>query len=192
MTLVGALIGWLTNIIAIKLMFRPIKPVIIPIVNISIQGLLPKRREEISNSIGEIIENELISYKDVFESLFSSESIDSVKKEIKKKIREAIGKKDVNIILKTFKEPIAIYIEKIIEQNGEEMVRELLRKFLLEIPEKINLSEMIENKINTFEMEHFEKMVISIVRKELRHIELLGAVLGFVIGLVQGVIIIIF
>ena len=41
LTIVGGLIGWITNILAIKLLFRPIKPVKIPILNIEILGLIP-------------------------------------------------------------------------------------------------------------------------------------------------------
>ncbi len=47
LTIVGGLIGWITNILAIKLLFRPIKPVKIPILNIEILGLIPKRKNEI-------------------------------------------------------------------------------------------------------------------------------------------------
>ena len=57
LTIVGGLIGWITNILAIKLMFRPINPIKIPILNIEILGLIPKRKNEIATNIGEVISN---------------------------------------------------------------------------------------------------------------------------------------
>ena len=54
LTIVGGLIGWITNILAIKLLFRPIKPVKIPILNIEILGLIPKRKKEIAANIGHL------------------------------------------------------------------------------------------------------------------------------------------
>ena len=57
LTIVGGLIGWVTNILAIKLLFRPIKPIRIPILNIEIIGLIPKRKNEIAANIGEVISN---------------------------------------------------------------------------------------------------------------------------------------
>jgi len=37
-------------------------------------------------------------------------------------------------------------------------------------------------------MMELETLVTSIIKKELQHIELLGAILGFIIGLLQGVV----
>ena len=41
MVIIGAVIGWITNILAIKLLFRPLRPYKIPLLNYEIQGLLP-------------------------------------------------------------------------------------------------------------------------------------------------------
>ncbi len=48
--------------------------------------------------------------------------------------------------------------------------------------ESINISEIVENKINTFEMQEAEKLVVDVINKELKMITNLGGVLGFVIG----------
>jgi uncharacterized membrane protein YheB (UPF0754 family) len=189
MAFIGALIGWVTNIIAIRLIFRPINPVRIPVVNISVQGLLPRRRGEIARNIGEVIEAELVTYEDILDPILSDETMESIKSELKKKIREVIEKRFTNIFLRTFKETAVTYIENIVDSDGTEMIRNFLKKYAQEMPEKINLSKKIEDKINGFEMEYFENILISVVSKELRHIEMLGAVLGFFIGLVQGLVI---
>ena len=47
MVIIGAVIGWITNILAIKLLFRPLRPYKIPLLNYEIQGLLPKRKAEV-------------------------------------------------------------------------------------------------------------------------------------------------
>ncbi|HHT66442.1 MAG TPA: DUF445 family protein, partial [Clostridiales bacterium] len=52
MIIVGALIGWFTNYLAVKMLFRPIRPWRIPLTKIELQGLIPKRREEIAVTIG--------------------------------------------------------------------------------------------------------------------------------------------
>ena len=55
LTIVGALIGWITNILAIKLLFRPLKPIKIPFTPFVILGLIPKRRSELAKVIGEVV-----------------------------------------------------------------------------------------------------------------------------------------
>ena len=47
LTIVGGVIGWITNILAIKLMFRPINSIKISLLNIEILGLIPKRKKKL-------------------------------------------------------------------------------------------------------------------------------------------------
>ena len=44
MTVVGTFIGWITNYIAIKLLFRPYKE--INILGFKLQGVIPKRKND--------------------------------------------------------------------------------------------------------------------------------------------------
>ncbi|MEE9543020.1 MAG: DUF445 family protein, partial [Thermodesulfobacteriota bacterium] len=67
--IIGAAIGWFTNFVAIKLLFRPHEP--ISIMGFSIQGLIPKRRRQIARSMADTIESELLSSKD-FASILDS------------------------------------------------------------------------------------------------------------------------
>jgi hypothetical protein len=46
---VGAVIGWLTNYVAIKLLFRPHVP--FSLLGYQVQGVIPKRRKEIARSM---------------------------------------------------------------------------------------------------------------------------------------------
>ncbi len=54
----------------------------------------------------------------------------------------------------------------------------------------VHLSKIIESKINAFPFEKLEEIILEIAKKELKHIEVLGGVLGLMIGLVQGLVII--
>lgn len=54
--------------------------------------------------------------------------------------------------------------------------------------QKINLRQLIEDQINTFELDYIENLIIEIANKELKLIMSLGFILGGIIGLFQGVI----
>ncbi len=86
LTLIGGLIGWVTNILAIKLLFRPIKPIKIPILNIEIIGLIPKRQKEIAKNIGEVIANELLTVDDLFSEIIKEDDKEDFNEYIKNKI----------------------------------------------------------------------------------------------------------
>ena len=69
--LTSAAIGWITNYIAIKMLFRPHKEINFGF--FKIQGLIPKRKAEIGNGIANVIQNELISIKDVVNNIDKKE-----------------------------------------------------------------------------------------------------------------------
>ena len=49
--------------------------------------------------------------------------------------------------------------------------------------QKINLRQLIEDQINTFELDYIENLIIEIANKELKLIMSLGFILGGIIGL---------
>lgn len=191
LSLIGALIGWITNILAIKLLFKPILP--INILGIKVQGLIPKRREEIAKNIGEIVENELLSLNDVIDNVLTDENIEEVKYILKTRTKEVIAKKVPSIIIAPFKDKICLYVDNIVDEESEGILSEITNRMndRNENGQGIRFAEIIEEKVNTFELAKIESIIVSIAKKELKHIEVLGGVLGFMIGIVQGIMILV-
>lgn len=189
LALIGALIGWLTNIIAIKLIFRPLNPISIPLVGIKLQGLIPKRQKDIAKSIGEVVEQELLSMKDIVNKYIENEDFSQVKFIIFMRVKEIIDEKMPSIIPSSFKKSIYSYLEEKINVEGDKIIKDLAEKMVDKAANKVSLSEIVEEKINSFGLEKIEKIVIAIAKKELKHIEVLGGVLGFLIGIIQGLIV---
>ncbi|MCG8539912.1 MAG: DUF445 family protein [Clostridia bacterium] len=189
LSIVGAFIGWMTNVFAIKLIFRPLNPIKIPILNLEIQGLIPKRKREIANSIGHTVETELISIEEIMDKLIEEENKSEIISEIKKKIRDIAEEKMPSIIPGAIKGIILVYLDEIIEAEGENTINELSDKLINKATSKVKISEIIENKVNNFELVKLEKIILNIAKKELKHIELLGGFIGFCIGFIQGIII---
>lgn len=59
----------------------------------------------------------------------------------------------------------------------------LVNKTMLNILKAIDISKIVENRINDFKIEEGEEIVMQVVKKELQAITIIGGVLGFVIGL---------
>ncbi len=71
--LIGSVIGWITNVIAIKLLFRPYQPIKVPLINLQLQGAIPKRKSEIAAAIGRLVSSELLTGQDLTETLARTE-----------------------------------------------------------------------------------------------------------------------
>lgn len=190
LSIVGALIGWVTNILAIKLLFRPINTIKIPIIGYEIQGLIPKRRKDVAKSIGQTIERELLSIEEILERVIENQSKSEIIDTIKIKIKDVIIKKVPSFLPRYLKDMVLQYIEDVIDEEGEPAINQMLEKLIHKTTESVNIEEMVEQKINELDLYKLEEMIINIANKELKHIEYLGAVLGLIIGIMQGIIII--
>ncbi|HHY90169.1 MAG TPA: DUF445 family protein [Clostridiales bacterium] len=188
---VGAAIGWITNVLAIKFIFRPLQPIQIPILNIRIQGLIPKRQAELAKSIGQIVESELISMEEILYSFTVDESKQSILLGIKEKIKDIVERKLPFFIPASLKKLIYEYIEDILEEEAEQGFEEFAKKMMTQMKESQKIAQMIEQKINGFQLDKLESLVLLVAKKELKHIEILGGVLGFFIGLAQGLIVLV-
>jgi len=87
--LVGGLIGLITNSLAIRMLFRPLKPVYIGKFRLPFTpGLIPKERERLAQSIGDVISRELINKDTLKATLLSG----SMKEHFSRKLDELIDK----------------------------------------------------------------------------------------------------
>lgn len=189
LAVLGGIIGWITNRLAIKMLFRPFQPVNIPLINYKIQGLIPKRKAEIAKSIGETVETELLSMEEIIMELIKGDNKDEILTILKNKIAEIITDKQSPLIPSVFKKMILKYINGMIDEEGDRIITEFIEDTVIKATESIRLSKMIEDRINRFEMEELERIAIKVVKAELRHIEILGGILGFMIGIFQGIFI---
>ncbi|WP_249168581.1 DUF445 domain-containing protein [Alkaliphilus sp. B6464] len=189
LAIVGGVIGWITNLLAIKMLFRPFQPVSIPLINFKIQGLIPKRKAEIARSIGQTVETELLSIEEIIDKLVKSNNKDEILILLKNKITVIVANHLPSIIPSTFKGMISKYINDVIDEEGDKIITEAIEKMIEKATTSIELSKMIEDKVNEFEMEELERIVVNIAKTELKHIEVLGGILGFIIGIFQGIII---
>lgn len=189
LTVIGGLIGWITNILAIKLLFRPITPIRIPILNFEILGLIPKRKKEIAVNIGEVISNELLSMDDILEQALNNSNGENFNSYIIEKIKGIINEK-LNIIPMPFRMMASPYIDEILNKEVPSAISEITDDLLIKAKENVNIQGIIEEKINELDLEKLEDIIIKVAKKELKHIEILGLVLGSIIGVLQGILVI--
>ncbi len=84
------------------------------------------------------------------------------------------------------------YEELVLERwipKGIEVVEELLLKHLDKLLKHLKLEEIIRDQVQAFSLEHLESLIVSIAKRELKLIMYLGGLIGAVIGLFQGIIV---
>lgn len=186
---VGAVIGWFTNYVAIKMLFRPYRP--IKILGYNFQGLIPKRRKEIAHGIAKTIEKELLSAKDLASVLEGLEWREEVEKAVDEIVEHRFKASQIKKIplLGLISENLTYHVKYLLTKEILGHIDERKDLFVEKFQGKVNMKEMLATRIDNLDIKRFEALLTDFIARELRHIEWLGGLIGFIIGAIQvGVI----
>lgn len=140
--LIGAGIGYITNWIAVKMMFRPLKPIKIGTFTLPFTpGIIPKNKSRLAESIGTTISKDLLTEEDLKNVLLS----DTVKNEIRKNIinyQEKLSEKDSSL-----KDLICFYIEKENYDRAISNIESFLSNKIYNAALDADLANLISNQI---------------------------------------------
>ncbi|AVQ20218.1 hypothetical protein A2U10_08760 [Fusobacterium necrophorum subsp. funduliforme] len=186
MVLIGAWIGWITNWLAIKMLFHPYEEK--RFLCFRIQGVIPKRKKDIGSGIARVVEQELLSLRELLEQMDTELIFRNIEKRMDEYLEENLEKE----IQKAF--PFAAMflgkdslekIKALVKQGVLSRKEEICSAFTSHLEENIDIQKMISDKIASFSFQKVEEIIFSLAKKELKHIEWVGAVLGAVIGGLQ-------
>ncbi len=179
-------VGWLTNYIAVKMLFRPRKP--ISFFFFKVQGIFPKRQLALSEKLGELVSKELFSIEDIKKNLDQRALQHTFLKAIEERIDyflEVRLKEEMPLATMFLSDDLKGKIKATLINEVKLFLPEMFEKLLLGLEEKIDIKQIVYEKVRNFSIDKLEDILLSIMKKEFRFIELIGAFLGFIIGLFQ-------
>lgn len=187
---ISALIGYFTNVLAIKLLFWPRKPVNLFL--FKLHGLLPKRQAVVAASIGELVEEQLLSIDDLFDKINTNEMREKIVVIIGDSLKDRLNEVMPRIIPAKIIQIIEDNLEKILRQEAGHLINKVLETGRCHLTQEIQVKKIVEEKINAFDLDKLEIMIRGVSSTELRFIEMLGGILGFIIGVIQVGILLLF
>jgi len=184
---IGAAIGWATNWVAIKMLFRPRREV--RILGLRLQGLIPKRKAEIVERVAEIVAEELVNREDIREMVESAGLESVIMKKAEEEIDEWVCEK-LSLVPGWVPDFPVIAIAEAVRRSATSLVAERLPRVTESILEAVrknaDLKRLIVEKMNKADLDELETMIRRLAHRELRAIELAGAVLGLMVGSVHS------
>ena len=184
--LIAALIGWATNYLAIKMLFHPREPK--KILGLSIQGVFPKRQNQIAEKLGTLVANELFSMKDIRQRIEELSTQPEAMEEVGKRIEKTIRGKLISAfpMLSMFlSDDMIEKVTNLFKGELEDFMKASASGLALKMEESIDVEALVREKVSTFSSDKVEELLIGFMEQEFRFIEKIGAVLGFFIGCVQ-------
>jgi len=168
------------------MLFHPRKP--IRLFGMTIQGIFPKRQQTFANKLGSVVANELLHFDEIAMHIKNPGELDAVLPDIEKHIDIFLQER-----LKEKLPVISMFVgqgtmDKIKEGLMEEikvMLPQVIEKFADNLSSRIDIQKMVTEKVAGFSSDKLEEILQAVMKKEFRFVELVGGVLGFLIGVVQ-------
>ena len=182
--------GWFTNWLAILMLFRPREP--FQIFGWSLQGVIPSRHAQLAERIADTVENNLLTQDDLEKAMSGVNWHDEVDLLIRKVLHDrgpggiiekipGISQAWKNVVLPSLQEVLSREMIRFIDGYGT--------RFAGKLRESVDIREIVREKVLEFETEAMESLIMSVARREFGHIQVVGAVTGAIIGVVQGLLV---
>lgn len=183
---ISAFIGWITNWVAIKMLFHP--RVEKRFLGMKIQGIFPKRQQQFAEKLGTLVSKELISFDEIATKINSPATVGKALPVIETHVNHFIDtklKEEIPLLSMFITGNTLDKIKKGIVQEVENMLPEMLNGLLNGMKTELDVEKIVVQKVAAFSSDKLEEILMGIMKREFKFVELVGAVLGFLIGLLQ-------
>lgn len=183
---ISAFIGWFTNWIAIKMLFHPKKP--IRFLGVTIHGIFPKRQKQFAEKLGKLVSEELISFREIEEKIANPDNVKKLMPLVEEHIDHFLRVKlaqQMPVISMFIGDKTINQLKQVFIVELEELFPTIMSNYMKHLQEELNLEKIVVEKVSGFSSDKLEDILKSIMSKEFRFIEILGGILGFILGLIQ-------
>jgi uncharacterized membrane protein YheB (UPF0754 family) len=184
---ISAFIHWLTIWMALKLLFHPRRPRRI-LGLFTLHGVFPKRQKQIAESLGRIVGQELLSFDDIEKTITNPENVQRIlplaEEHIDHFLRTKL-KETMPMISMFIGDKTIVQLKTVFMQELEQLFPVIMKSYVANLRNDLDLERIVVDKIVNFSSDRLEQMLNQILTKEFRFVEVIGAALGFFIGLLQ-------
>jgi len=184
--LLSCFTGWFVIWISIKLLFRPVKPV--SFAGIKIQGILPANQKLIAQKIGNLVSTQLFSFDALQQKVTDPENFNKLKPEIemhvdsflRDRLKETFPMLSMLIGDKTINQLKTAFLTEL-----ETLFPNLMKSYVANLEKDFDIEKEVSKKITGFSISKAEDLVYQSAKKQLIKIQLFGAAIGFLTGLIH-------
>ena len=187
---ISAVVGWFTNVVAIKMMFYPVEFVGIP-PYLGWQGVIPANALRLAKISNSLITEKLISLRQLFDETFNAESftgkLGAVIDDVTEQIIDEVAKKHAKRLWENAGE---VMQNKVRERVRTEVVR-VSHRIALDMADDIDSIMDIEQTVLEAIERHkglMGEMFYEVGRQEFKFIERSGLYFGFLFGIFQMIV----
>lgn len=185
--IVGVIVGYYTNWLALKMIFRPLREKKI-LGLVKYQGLFLKRQKEVSKEYADIVANKILSPHQVLENFIYGRAAEAFFHVIQSNVIRALTR------IEGFAQPILSFavgsekyesLKALIVKRINEAVPKYATKVEGYLGEAMDLEKTLYERLKDLPPEEFEELLHTVFQEDEWIMILVGSALGFAVGLVQ-------
>lgn len=183
---ISAFIGWFTNWVAIKMLFHPKNPV--KFLSITFHGIFPKRQQQFAEKLGKLVGEELLSFSDIEQKITNPDNLQKVMPQLETHIDHFLRVKlsDTMPMISMFIGDKTIdKLKSVFMTELETLFPKMMKDYTTNLRSQLDLEQIVTDKVKAFSSDKLESILYQVMAKEFKFVEIIGAVLGFIIGLLQ-------
>jgi uncharacterized membrane protein YheB (UPF0754 family) len=188
--LISALVGWFTNVVAIKMMFYPVEFVGVP-PYLGWQGVIPANALRLAKISNTLITQKLLSLRQLFDETFSADSFAGKLGAVIDDVTEQVIDEVANKHAKAMWDNAGEFMQNKVRQQVRAEVIEVSRAIAMDMADDIDNIMDIEKTVLEAMDRHkalMGEMFYEVGRKEFKFIERSGLYFGFLLGIIQMVV----
>lgn len=185
---IGALVGWLIMGAVVKLLFRPYQPR--KLLGFTIQGILPKRQSQIAAQAGRLA-GEFFSINELEQRVNDPANLADVMPMIEAHIDDFLQNKiskEMPFLSMFIGNKTIGSLKKIFMQEIGDLLPKVVAQFAGNLKKNMNPEQLIVKKLTEIPTARIEEMFTGALSREYRNLRLVGALIGFIIGVFQVII----
>lgn len=185
-TIAGIIVGFLTNYVALQLIFKPVEEK--KFLGIKLQGLFLRRQKEVAKKYSNAVTEKMLTTEQLFDAIFKIGNKNVVEKIIEKNIGKLI---DLTIY------DVSSFFRIFFDKKKIDIIKNIATyRFLQEVPiamtvthsyaeKKLKTQQTIEEKMANLPSKDFVNFLHPIFKQEEWKLIIAGAFLGGLAGIVQ-------
>ena len=168
------------------MLFHPKEPK--RILGVTFHGIFPKRQKKFAEKLGKMISEEFLSFEDIEEKITNPQNLKKLMPTVEGHVDNFLRNKlsDEMPFLSLFiGERTIRSLKNIFMQELETLFPQLMKSYASHLQQELDLEKIVTEKVSAFSSDKLESILYQIMSKEFRFVEILGGVIGFIIGILQ-------
>lgn len=178
----GAAVGWGTNVVAVRMLFRPQHS--ISLGPWQVQGVFPCRQQDIASRLGAIAAQELLPPEALRKALVAPQTVEALRHRamdaVEKRLNAVLGRTPLGL-----GDRVARGTCEAIDAELRRVLPQVLGRAADVVASQLDVHSLVEERLACLAPGRLEDLLVGVLSRELRWVEVAGGVLGAFVGAVH-------